>query len=97
MGRYGRIDAMRRDTVVEVRLRSLDGWGVSTGYWARVTLGAEDLSFGEALLRNLSRDGTAAGEVVWYVESPANSGVVKAVFCRPGECSPPITAEFVVD
>ena len=48
-------------------------------------------------VRNLSRDGTAARELEWYVESLENHGTVVAVFCRPGSCSPPMTAQFVVE
>ena len=94
---YGAITTSRIDHVVEVRVRAVDGWGISTGYWARVTMGTESLSLGEALVRDLSRDGTAARELVWYVESLENRGTVVAVFCRPGSCSPPVTGGFEVE
>lgn len=97
LGPYGGVTTLRRDTVVQVKVRAVEGWGISTGYWARVTMGTESMSLGEGMFMNLSRDGTAARELVWYVESPENSGTVKVVFCRPGSCSPPVTGEFVVE
>ena len=94
---YGRVTTLRRDTVVQVRVTSLEGWGISTSYWSKVTMGTESLSLGEGMFMNLSRDGTAARELVWYVESPEDHGTVKVVFCRPRSCSPPIEARFDVD
>lgn len=97
LGSYGKVATLRRDTVVEVKIRAVEGWGISTSYWARVTMGTESLSLGEGMFRNLSHDATAARELVWYVESPEDRGTVVVVFCRPSSCSPPITAEFFVE
>ena len=94
---YGMVTTLRRDQVVEVRVQSLDGWGISTAYWAQVTMGTESLSLGEAMFYNLSEDGTAAGEVVWYVESEEDHGSVRMVFCNPKERTRPIDGEFYVD
>lgn len=94
---YGTITTSRVDHVVQVKVRAVEGWGISTSYWARVTMGTESLSLGEGMFRNLSHDATAARELVWYVESPENRGTVVVVFCRPSSCSPPITAEFFVE
>jgi hypothetical protein len=97
LGFYGMVTTLRRDHVVEVRVHGLDGWGISTSYWARVTMGTESLSLGEAMFRGLSEDGTAAREVVWYVESLETHGTVRMVFCRPRACTRPIDGEFYVD
>jgi hypothetical protein len=97
LGFYGMVTTLRRDHVVEVKVQSLDNWGISTSYWAKVTMGDQVLSLGEALINNLSYDGTAARELVWYVESLEDHGTVKVVFCRPKECTPPIESTFYVD
>jgi hypothetical protein len=97
LGPYGGVTTLRRDTVVQVKVRAVEGWGISTGYWARVTMGTESLSLGEGMFMNLSHDATAARELVWYVESPENRGTVKVVFCRPRSCSPPVTGDFEVE
>lgn len=94
---YGQVTTLRRDTVVQVRVTSLEGWGISTSYWAKVTMGTESLSLGEGMFRNLSHDATAARELVWYVESPEDHGTVKVVFCHASACTSPIEAEFFVN
>ena len=97
LGFYGMVSTLRRDQVVEVRVQAVDGWGISTQYWAKVTMGTESESLGEAMFYGVSEDGTAAREVVRYVESEEDRGDVKVVFCRPREFTRPITGEFFVD
>ena len=54
LGFYGMVSTLRRDHVVEVRVQALDGWGISTQYWAKVTMGIESVSLGEAMFYGLS-------------------------------------------
>ena len=93
---YGIVKTSRIDTVIQIKVQSLLGWGINTSYWARVTIGTESLSLGEGIFRNLSHDAKTAQELTWYVESPQDHGTIKMVFCRASSCDPPIEFDFFI-
>ena len=93
---YGIVKTSRIDTVIQIKVQSLLGWGINTSYWARVTIGTESLSLGEGIFRNLSHDAKTAQELTWYVESPQDYGTIKMVFCRASSCDPPIEFDFFI-
>ena len=95
-GSYGSVTAIRRDTVVAVTVAGRNGWSINTAYFAKVRLGAEVQAANEGLYKGISKDGSKASEVTWYVESPAGTGKVQIVFCDARSCTTPVEGEFKV-
>ena len=95
-GSYGSVTAIRKDTVVAVTVVGRNGWSINTAYFAKVRLGTEVQAANEGLYKGVSKDGSKATEVTWFVESPATTGKVKIVFCDVKSCTAPIEGEFKV-
>ena len=90
----GSVVAARRGGGVEVVVRGLDGWRVNADYPARLTLGSSSWRASDGSFSGLS--GGKADALVWRVESPAEEGSVRAVFCDASRCSAPVVLSFRV-
>jgi len=94
IGDQGKITSVRHEKEVEVIVEGIDGWRLNTEYPPRLKMGDSKWGVSDLKWRGC-KDGKAdAG--VWRVETTAESGEVKAVFCNSVSCSAPVSGKFSV-